>query len=140
MDLEIIILSDISQREKDKHHMISLICEILKKNTDELTCRKETDSQTLKTNLQLPKGTGYGEGWIGSLGLAYAHCGIQNDWPTEELLCSIGNSTHHSVIIYVGKESEKEWMCVYIYIYIYITESLCCTAEIIATCKSTTLQ
>ena len=68
MDLEIIILSDISQREKDKHHTISLICEILKKNTDELTCRKETDSQTLKTNLRLPKGTGYGEGWIGSLG------------------------------------------------------------------------
>ena len=28
MDLEIIILSEVSQIEKDKHHMISLICEI----------------------------------------------------------------------------------------------------------------
>ena len=28
MDLEIIILSDASQTEKDKYHMISLICEI----------------------------------------------------------------------------------------------------------------
>ena len=28
MDLEIIILSEISQKEKDKHHMISLICGI----------------------------------------------------------------------------------------------------------------
>ena len=28
MDLEIIILSEISQTEKDKHHMISLICGI----------------------------------------------------------------------------------------------------------------
>ena len=28
MDLEIIILSKVSQKEKDKCHMISLICEI----------------------------------------------------------------------------------------------------------------
>ena len=28
MDLEIIILNEISQREKDKYHMISLICGI----------------------------------------------------------------------------------------------------------------
>ena len=31
MDLEIIILSEASQTEKDKYHMISLICRILKK-------------------------------------------------------------------------------------------------------------
>ena len=30
MDLEIIILSEVSQKEKDKYHMISLICGILK--------------------------------------------------------------------------------------------------------------
>ena len=28
MDLEIIILSEVSQTEKEKYHMISLICEI----------------------------------------------------------------------------------------------------------------
>ena len=28
MDTEIIILSDVSQKEKDKYHMISLTCEI----------------------------------------------------------------------------------------------------------------
>ena len=28
MDLEIIILSEVSQREKGKYHMISLICEV----------------------------------------------------------------------------------------------------------------
>ena len=28
MDLEIIILSEVSQKEKDKHHIISLICGI----------------------------------------------------------------------------------------------------------------
>ena len=31
MDLEIIILSEVSQKEKDKYHMISLICGIQKK-------------------------------------------------------------------------------------------------------------
>ena len=37
MDLEIIILSEVSQTEKDKYHMISLICGIfLKSDTSEL--------------------------------------------------------------------------------------------------------
>ena len=36
MDLEIIILSEVSQKEKDKYHMMSLICGILKTDTNEL--------------------------------------------------------------------------------------------------------
>ena len=58
MDLEIIILSEVSQTEKDKYHMISLICGILKYDTNELIYKTETDSQTSKTNLWLPKGKG----------------------------------------------------------------------------------
>ena len=47
MDLEIIILREISQTEKDKYHMILLICKITEKmNTDELIYKIETDSQT----------------------------------------------------------------------------------------------
>jgi len=63
MDLDIIILSEVSQTMKDKYHMISLICGILKKDTNAFICRTETDSQTLK-NLWLPTGTGerVGEG------------------------------------------------------------------------------
>ena len=57
MDLEIIILSEESQTEKDRYHMISLICGSKKQNdTDELIYKTETDSQTQKTNLWLPKG------------------------------------------------------------------------------------
>ena len=45
VDLEIIILIEVSR--KDKWHMISLICGILKKSdTNELICRIGTDSQT----------------------------------------------------------------------------------------------
>ena len=47
MDLEIIILGEISQREKDKYRMISLICWSLKKtDTNDLIYKTETDSQT----------------------------------------------------------------------------------------------
>ena len=46
MKLEIIILSEVSQTVKDKHHMMSLICGISKKDTNKLICRTETNSQT----------------------------------------------------------------------------------------------
>ena len=48
MDLEIIILSEVSQTEKDKCHMVSLICGIQKKkkNANELIYNTEIDSQT----------------------------------------------------------------------------------------------
>ena len=36
MDLEIIILSEVIQTEKDKYHMITLICGILKNDKNEL--------------------------------------------------------------------------------------------------------
>ena len=44
MDLEMIILSEVSQTEIDKYHMMSLICGILKNDTNELIYK--TDSQT----------------------------------------------------------------------------------------------
>ena len=48
MDLEIIIHS---KSDKDKCHMISLICRIFKNDTNKLIYKTETDSQTLKPNL-----------------------------------------------------------------------------------------
>ena len=45
----------------------------------------------------------------------------------KDLLYSTGNYTQYYVIIYKGKESEKEY--IYTHIYICITESLCCTPE-----------
>ena len=59
MDLEtvIIILSEVNQTERDKHHMMSLVYGIWKKNdTKELIYKTEIDSQIQKTNLGLPKG------------------------------------------------------------------------------------
>ena len=85
-----------------------------KKDTNELICRTETDSQTSKTNLWLPKGTGGGRdelrvwdwhihtevyGMIGQWGPAVEHREL---YP---IFC---------VMICVGKESERDWMCVYV--------------------------
>ena len=50
MDLEIIILSEVSQKEKDIYHMISHI-QNLKYDTNELIYETETDSQTQKTKV-----------------------------------------------------------------------------------------
>ena len=54
----------------------------------------------------------------------------------KDLLYSTGNSTQCLVIIYKGKESEKEYIYVYTYIYVptyiyihFLSESLCCTPE-----------
>ena len=57
MDLEIIILSEGSQKEKDKYHVISLVCEIWNNNTNQIY-KTETDSGI--ENMWLPKGKG---GW-----------------------------------------------------------------------------
>ena len=51
MNLEIVILSEVSQIEKDKCFMISRISGIVSKNTNEPIYKTEIDSQTEKANL-----------------------------------------------------------------------------------------
>ena len=50
MDLEMIILREVSQTEKDRYHMTSLLCGTWKDETNEIIYKPETDSQTLKGN------------------------------------------------------------------------------------------
>ena len=73
MDVDIIILSEISQT---KTNTIQCYMWKLKYDTNELIYETETDSQTQKTDLWLPRGRAVLEGWIGSLGLADANCYI----------------------------------------------------------------
>ena len=54
MDLEMIILSEVSQKEKDKYHITYM--QNLKYDTNELIYKTEADSQTERTDLQLPRG------------------------------------------------------------------------------------
>jgi len=62
MDLEVVILNEVSQGEKDKYYMVSLICSIQTNNTDSFNNKMETDLEMKKTNLWLSKGKGEEEG------------------------------------------------------------------------------
>ena len=68
MDQKIITLSEVSQTEKDKQHMIQLICGTKKNGTNELIYKTEIESQMQKTNLWLPKGKVGGGGGREKLG------------------------------------------------------------------------
>ena len=57
MDLEIITLSEVRQSKKTSYDITYMWNLKKKKDSNELIFRTETDSQTLKTNLWLPKGT-----------------------------------------------------------------------------------
>ena len=90
--------------------MISHICGILKKDTNELICIKET--KTLKTNLWLPKGTGGGVDW--GFGTGICTLRYMERLANGDLLHSIENSTQNSAMIYVGKNSKRKWTCVHV--------------------------
>ena len=98
---------------KDKNHVISLLYEIKEKqDTNEIIRRTEIDSDFEK--LVVMKGDrcrgrldwGFGIG-IGTLG--YVELLANGDW-----LYNTENSPQYSVIIYVGRKSEREWICVYV--------------------------
>ena len=58
MDLEIVILSEVSQTEKYKYHMILLICGILKNGTNELIYKTEMESEMQKQTYGYQGGKG----------------------------------------------------------------------------------
>ena len=128
MELEVIILSDGSQKEKDKYDITYMWN--LKSNTNELIYETETDSQTQKIDLLFPGlGGRHGE-WVGidwEFGISRCkllYIGWIKQGPT---VYSTGNYIQYPMINHNGKEYEKE------YISICITKSLCNTPETNAT-------
>ena len=61
MDLEMIILSEVSQKEKDKYHMISLICGIENMTQTNLAA-KQKQTHTHGEQTRGCQGSGEGEG------------------------------------------------------------------------------
>ena len=133
IDLEIIILSEVSQTEKDKYHMISLICGI--SNTIQINISTK-QKQTYRHREQ-PFGCQGGEG-LGSDGLGVWDSQRQTiniGWINNKvLLYSTGNYIQYPVTNYNGKEYEKE------YIYICTTETFAIQKKSTQHCKLTILQ
>ena len=76
---------------------------------------------------------GRGMDWeprIGISALLYIECIVNGD-----LLYGTENSSQYSMISYMGKESEKEWICVYVELNHFAIQQ-----KLIQHCKSTTLQ
>ena len=67
MALETLIMSEISQKEKDKYHMISLTSGISSMAQMNLSAEKKI--MDLENRLVVAKGEGEGVGWLGILGL-----------------------------------------------------------------------
>ena len=87
----------------------------LKYDTEECIYETQTDSQTQRTDLWLPKGEG-GEGWLVSLELADVNYYIQMD-KQQVLLYRIGNATQYPVIIIINHLAyEKDYICIHIHV------------------------
>ena len=63
MDLETVIQSEVSQKEKNKYHILTHICGAQKNGTDEPVCREERETQMWRTNVWTPRGESGGGVW-----------------------------------------------------------------------------
>ena len=65
MLLETVIQSEVSQKEKNKYHILMHICGIQKNGTDEPVCKAEMETQMQRTNVWTPRGRKHsgGVGW-----------------------------------------------------------------------------
>ena len=75
MELEILILNEVSQKEKDKYHVISYIWNLIY-GTNEPFHRKENHGH--ENRLVVAKREGEGVGWTGNLGLIEANYCLWN--------------------------------------------------------------
>ena len=67
MDLETVIQSEVSQREKNKYRILMHICGTQKNGIDELVCRAEIETQMQRTNVWTPTGESAGGGGGGGM-------------------------------------------------------------------------
>ena len=91
------------------------------------TCSQDRNRvKDFKTELLVTKGKMLGEGikWEVEIDI---YTLLYMEWMSnKDLLSSTGKFAQYSLVTYVGKESEKEWLYVYV---LCISESLCCTSE-----------
>ena len=122
IQLEIIILSEISQKEKDKYHMISLNMWNLNYDTNEHIYKTETDSD-VEYRIVVAKGEEGRGGMYWEFGVSRCKL-LHIEWINNKiLLYSTENYIQCRMIKHNGKEYiKKDYIC--------ITESLFCIAVI----------
>ena len=106
MVLEVMILSQVNQTEKNKYYMISLICGILKNATNELIYKTERVSQTTKQIYGYQRENVRG-GISQEFGINMYILQYKKQMINMDLTHSTVNPTQYSVIIYMGNKSKK---------------------------------
>ena len=115
MDLEIIMRSEVSQKEKDKYHKIPLICGTLNMTQMNL-CMKQKQSHRHREQICVAKGKEI-EGSVEWEAGVYRYKLLDIEWINDKvLLCSIGNYIQYPVI----SHNDKEYAYIHIYTYIYM--------------------
>ena len=92
MKLETLILSEVSQKEKDKYH-ISLISGI--EYMAQMNLSTERKIMDLENRLVVAKGEGEGVGWIESLGLIDADYCLWNGSAMRICCVALGTMSGH---------------------------------------------
>ena len=133
MDLESVIPSEVSQKEKNKYciliHIYIYIYGIQKNGTDELICREEIEVQTQRTDVWIQ---GKGQvGLIGKVGLTYIHYHdkIDSQWEAAEQCRS---SAPYPVMTYrggIGVEVGSGDTHTHTHTHTHVCGSLHCVAE-----------
>ena len=114
MDVEIIILSKVSQKEERQILYITYMWNLKKMIHMNLFTKRELKSQIQKTNLLLQKGKPVKERNKLSLRLTY-HVHIDTYKTDNQQVPTYGKGTKHFqyLITYNVKEFEKEYICIY---------------------------
>ena len=111
MQLEIIILSEVSQKEKDKYHMISLICGIYNMAQMNLSTKQKLTYRHREQTCGYQGGGGRGKDWE----FGVSRCKLLHlEWINNKvLLSSTGNYIQYPRINHNGKEYHKgRFICV----------------------------
>ena len=109
LDLEVIVLNEVSWTKTDRYHMISLIHRLFKKWYKRAYVEKGKEPTDVENELMVTKGKG-GEGINQELETNTYTLLCLKQITNKDLLYSIRNYTQHFVKTYKGKQSE-------IYIY-----------------------
>ena len=112
LDLEILILSEVSQKEKEKYHMTSVICGI--ENIAQINLSTEQkQTQTQKTDLWLPRG---GERSRMDGEFCVSRCTLLHlEWISNEVLLYNTGKYIQSLVIKQDRREYEKKLFVYMY-------------------------
>ena len=114
--VQIIIPSVVSETEKDKYYMLSLICGIQKKWYKWTYLQDRNRLTDLENELMVTRGQEWGEGIFRELGINM-YTLLYLKWMTnKDLLYSTGNSAQCYVAAWMGREFGGEWIHVYVWL------------------------